>query len=77
MAAMPVARIHGIGPVTARRMSAMGIVTGADLRSRDLPFLQKPVDDVALAHVEKHLRMFASALDLLALDALLAGQLPE
>ena len=41
MAAMPVARIHGIGPVTARRMSAMGIVTGADLRSRDLPFLQK------------------------------------
>jgi malate dehydrogenase (oxaloacetate-decarboxylating)(NADP+) len=43
MAAMPVARIHGIGPVTARRMSAMGIVTGADLRSRDLPFLQKIV----------------------------------
>ena len=31
MAAMPVARIHGVGPVTARRMRALGIETGADL----------------------------------------------
>ena len=40
IAAMPVRRIHGVGPVTARRMQALGIETGADLRARDLPFLQ-------------------------------------
>ena len=37
IAAMPVRRIHGVGPVTARRMQALGIETGADLRARDLP----------------------------------------
>ena len=41
MAEMPVRRIHGVGPVTARRMQALGIETGADLRGRDLPFLQQ------------------------------------
>jgi len=41
MAAMPVARIHGVGPVTARRMKEMGIETGADLRARDLDFLTR------------------------------------
>ena len=41
IAAMPVRRIHGVGPVTARRMQALGIETGADLRARDLPFLQR------------------------------------
>jgi len=41
IAAMPVARIHGIGPVTARRMKEMGIETGADLRTRDMEFLQR------------------------------------
>lgn len=40
IARMPVRRIHGIGPVTARRMHEMGIETGADLRTRDLAFLQ-------------------------------------
>ncbi|WP_375196142.1 DNA polymerase IV [Sphingobium sp.] len=40
IAKMPVRRIHGIGPVTAKRMQALGIETGADLRSRDLAFLQ-------------------------------------
>lgn len=40
IAAMPVRRIHGVGPVTASRMQALGIETGADLRARDLPFLQ-------------------------------------
>ncbi|MET0371607.1 MAG: DNA polymerase IV [Sphingobium sp.] len=40
IAAMPVRRIHGIGPVTAQRMAALGIETGADLRARDLAFLQ-------------------------------------
>ena len=39
IAAMPVRRIHGVGPVTARRMHALGIETGADLRARDLAFL--------------------------------------
>ena len=41
IAKMPVARIHGVGPVTARRMAALGIETGADLRERDLPFLHQ------------------------------------
>ncbi len=41
IATMPVSRIHGIGPVTARRMKEMGIETGADLRARDLDFLQQ------------------------------------
>ena len=40
IAAMPVRRIHGVGPVTARRMQALGIETGADLRARDIAFLQ-------------------------------------
>ncbi|HEX7820561.1 MAG TPA: DNA polymerase IV, partial [Sphingobium sp.] len=41
IAAMPVARIHGVGPVTARRMAALGIETGADLRRHDIAFLQQ------------------------------------
>ena len=41
IAKMPVSRIHGIGPVTARKMHAMGIETGADLRKHPLPFLQR------------------------------------
>lgn len=41
IAKMPVSRIHGIGPVTARRMKEMGIETGADLRARDIEFLQR------------------------------------
>lgn len=41
IARMPVRRIHGVGPVTARRMQALGIETGADLRARDLAFLQQ------------------------------------
>ena len=40
IAAMPVRRIHGVGPVTAKRMQALGIETGADLRARDRTFLQ-------------------------------------
>ncbi|CAN5467153.1 DNA polymerase IV [soil metagenome] len=38
---MPVRRIHGVGPVTAQRMLALGIETGADLHDRDLPFLER------------------------------------
>lgn len=38
---LPVGKFHGIGPVTARKMNRFGIVTGADLRSRSLTFLQQ------------------------------------
>ena len=38
---LPVAKFHGIGPATARRMQAMNIQTGADLRALPLDFLQK------------------------------------
>jgi DNA polymerase-4 len=41
IAKMPVRRIHGVGPVTAERMAKLGIETGADLRARDLPFLER------------------------------------
>jgi DNA polymerase IV len=40
VASLPVARFHGIGPVTARKMERLGIVTGADLREWALPALQ-------------------------------------
>lgn len=36
---LPVGKFHGIGPQTARKMNAMGIHTGADLRAQDLDFL--------------------------------------
>lgn len=41
VATLPVSRFHGVGPVTARRMQALGIETGADLRNKSLPFLQQ------------------------------------
>lgn len=40
VAGLPVKRFHGVGPVTARRMEALGIRTGADLRAQPLAFLQ-------------------------------------
>ena len=40
VASLPVKRFHGVGPVTAERMEALGIRTGADLRDRSLAFLQ-------------------------------------
>ena len=39
--ALPVARFHGVGPVTARKMQALGIETGADLRARSMAFLHE------------------------------------
>ena len=39
--ALPVTRFHGVGPVTARKMHALGIQTGADLKAQTLDFLQK------------------------------------
>jgi len=41
MTAMPVARIYGVGPVTARRMATLGIRTGADLKAWTMPSLQR------------------------------------
>src|SRR6478609_201067 len=39
IAALPVARFHGVGPVTARKMEQLGILTGADLKEWSLPAL--------------------------------------
>ncbi len=40
VASLPVARFHGVGPVTARKMESLGITTGADLRSWSQPELE-------------------------------------
>jgi DNA polymerase IV len=40
VASLPVARFHGVGPVTARKMERLGIHTGADLREWSLAALQ-------------------------------------
>jgi DNA polymerase-4 len=40
VASLPVARFHGVGPVTARKMEGLGIETGADLAAWSLPQLQ-------------------------------------
>jgi DNA polymerase IV len=37
---LPVKRFHGVGPVTARKMAALGIETGADLRAKSFEFLR-------------------------------------
>lgn len=41
IAALPVAKFHGVGPVTAAKMQRLGIATGADLRGKSLAFLQQ------------------------------------
>lgn len=41
VAGLPVGRFHGIGPKTAEKMNRLGIMTGADLRSWELPALQR------------------------------------
>jgi DNA polymerase-4 len=41
VASLPVAKFHGVGPVTATRMQRPGIETGADLRAKSLAFLQR------------------------------------
>jgi len=40
VATLPVARFHGVGPVTARKMERLGIFTGADLRQWTLAQLE-------------------------------------
>lgn len=37
---LPVKRFYGVGPVTAEKMTRLGIETGADLRRQSLAFLQ-------------------------------------
>jgi DNA polymerase-4 len=41
IASLPVAKFHGVGPVTAAKMQRLGIETGADLRVKSLAFLQR------------------------------------
>jgi DNA polymerase-4 len=41
LAALPVKRFHGVGPVTAAKMEGLGILTGADLRDRGLDELTR------------------------------------
>jgi len=41
VAELPIGKFHGIGPVTADKMKALGIHTGADLREKSLAFLQQ------------------------------------
>ena len=38
---LQVGKLHGIGPVTAAKMNALGIFTGADLKQRSLAELQR------------------------------------
>ena len=40
VASLPVARFHGVGPVTAKKMERLGILTGADLKDWSLPALE-------------------------------------
>ena len=41
VAALPVGKFHGVGPVTAGKMNRLGISTGADLRNESLDSLQQ------------------------------------
>jgi DNA polymerase-4 len=39
--ALPIAKFHGVGPVTAEKMNRLGTHTGADLRRQSAAFLQQ------------------------------------
>lgn len=41
VATLPIGKFHGVGPATAKKMNALGIETGLDLRAKPLPFLQR------------------------------------
>ncbi|PKP94421.1 MAG: DNA polymerase IV [Alphaproteobacteria bacterium HGW-Alphaproteobacteria-16] len=38
---LPIARFHGVGPVTAAKMKRLGIETGADLKAQSMEFLRR------------------------------------
>jgi DNA polymerase IV len=38
---LPIGKFHGIGPVTAEKMQALGIYTGGHLRDKSIAFLQQ------------------------------------
>jgi DNA polymerase-4 len=38
---LPVGKFHGIGPATAAKMQSLDIHTGADMKSKDLAFMQR------------------------------------
>ena len=59
IAALPVSRFHGIGPVTARQLEALGIHTGADLQERSLAELEMRFGSsggLVLAHLPRDRR---------------------
>ena len=39
--ALAVKKFHGVGPATAAKMEKLGILTGADLKGKSLPYLQE------------------------------------
>jgi DNA polymerase IV len=39
--ALPVKKLHGVGPATAEKMQRLGIETGADLKAKSLHFLRE------------------------------------
>jgi len=41
VAALRIGKFHGVGPATTKKMNALGIETGLDLRAKPLAFLQK------------------------------------
>ena len=41
VASLPIAKFHGVGPVTAAKMQRLGIQTGADLKAKSLAFLRQ------------------------------------
>lgn len=44
---LPVSRFHGVGPVTAKKMQSLGIISGADLRAKSLDFLRRHFGNAA------------------------------
>ena len=52
VASLPVAKFHGVGPVTAAKMRALGIETGADLRRQTLDFLRSRFGKSGIGYYE-------------------------
>ena len=58
---LPVGKFHGVGPVTADKMKALGIHTGADLRDKSLAFLQQHFGRSGAYAPSRGARMIASS----------------